>query len=174
MCCWVHDANSITDNVWGWREGTATHAPTSLCLLLFTLLTHARSDHVSNINEETHPPPTCVVHPHLFGWATGGTRSKPKKWIEAGQKKQRSVTSHTAQWWDMITAEGQAECQSSWGRGDSLRGNAECAPHSSCPRVYWSAIALRGGGRSPVPFITTSQLSMEMVSCQATLCACCK
>lgn len=41
--------------------------------------------------------------------------------IQAGQRRQGPVTSHTAQWWDAITAEGHRERErGGGGRVDAL------------------------------------------------------
>ncbi|KAJ4939933.1 hypothetical protein JOQ06_029369 [Pogonophryne albipinna] len=66
------------------------------------LVSHARSDHVSNItvSKETNP--------HLFGGAAGGTESEPRDLSNSGRTEEsgsRDFSRSAAM--DMITAEGE-------------------------------------------------------------------
>lgn len=131
----------------GAQKEAATNAPTSLRLLLFTVVTHARSDQVSNIrvSEETYPlfhsasPPLwrgrrCAKP--LFNW--GRTE-------EAGTR----VFSHSSLsggMWSQMKERGGRKRSWGGGRGMLCERMQKAALSSSCPRVYWSVIALRGEG----------------------------
>ena len=119
----------------GDKKEAVTNAPTSL---LFTALAHARSDHVSDITAwGQRPPPVSTLHPHLCGWTTGGTKSKPKRYLRFRQDRvrQRAVTSHTAQWWGVISTERTGRGPLEFGGRVMLCERMQVGLSSSCPRV---------------------------------------
>lgn len=136
----------------GTQKEAATNAPTSLSFLLFTVVTHARSDQVSNItaSEETNP---------LFHSAS------PPPWIGCRWNKVQTLRSiqfrqdrGSREPWLFTQLSGGTpqlnDRQRERGAGGRVmlceRMQRVCLS-SSCPWVYWSVIALKGGGRSPAP-----------------------
>ena len=102
-------------------------------------------------------PPRPTVHPHLCGWTTGGTTSKPKRYLRFRQDRarQRAVTSHTAQWWDVITAERTGRRPLELGGRVMLCERMQVGLSSSCPRVDWSEMARgEGAGHQHLPCLS--------------------
>lgn len=57
--------------------------------VLFTAVTHARSDRISNITAGVRNPIHCfAVSRRLFGWATGGTKSKSRGLSNSGRTEE--------------------------------------------------------------------------------------
>lgn len=119
-------------------------------LLLFTVVTHAESDHVSNItgNQETNPTIHGASTRSCFGASTGAPNQEVYP-IQAGQRGQGSVTSHTAQRQGRISSEGPGgRAVRGWGQGDfsvrECKGVGHC---SSCPRGLLISDSPRGEGK---------------------------
>lgn len=146
--------------VWNTKEKWLTNTDTSLRLLLFTVLTHARSDQVSNItaSEETNPLFHVASLP-LF-WR-GHRCAKPRGPSNSGRTEEAATHdfSHSSV---VITAKGRGGRKRSWGAGwCSVRECRGVGYSSSCPWVYWSVIALRGRGQitsTALPFKTTGPI----------------